>query len=102
MSTDEGGLTGLILVCALVTFLTRVGGHLVLTRFTPLHPRLEAALEAVPIAVLGALIAPSFLLGGPAEITAGVVAGIAGLRLSATWILVIGLATLVGLRQLGL
>lgn len=98
----EINLVALIVACAVVTYLTRIGGHLLLARFTPLPHRIEAALEAVPIAVISALIAPAFLLGGTAEALAGVVAVVAGLRLSGTWILLLGVLVLVGLRHLGL
>ena len=32
---------------AVATYLTRVGGHLVLSRFERIHPRVEAGLNAV-------------------------------------------------------
>ena len=37
---------------AIVTYLTRIGGHLILTRFDHIHPRVQAGLDAVPAAVL--------------------------------------------------
>ena len=61
---------------AVATYLTRVGGHLVLSRFERIHPHVEAALDAVPAAVLTTLCAPALFNGGPAEIAAMVVAGI--------------------------
>jgi len=97
---SDAGLTLLILTAALMAFLTRVGGHLILVRFTPLPPRVEAALEAVPIAVLGALIAPAILLGGPAELVASIVAGVVALRASTIWVIVCGIVVLVVLRGL--
>ena len=100
--SSEINLVALIVACAVVTYLTRIGGHLLLARFMPLHHRVEAALEAVPVAVISALIAPAFLLGGSAEALAGAVAIVAGLRLSGTWILLVGVLMLVGLRHLGL
>ena len=45
-----------ILAAALATYLTRVGGHLVLSRFQKLDPRVEAALDAVPAAVMTASV----------------------------------------------
>ncbi|MCR4269107.1 AzlD family protein [Nitratireductor sp. ZSWI3] len=59
-----------ILAGALMTFLTRIGGHLVLSRFERIHPRVEAGLNAVPAAVLTTLVAPAAMNGGPAEIAA--------------------------------
>ena len=49
----------IILAGAVVTYLTRVGGHLVLSRFEHIHPRVEAGLNAVPAAVLTTLVAPA-------------------------------------------
>lgn len=97
---SDGELTALILVAAFMAFLTRVGGHLILVRFTPLHPRVEAALQAVPVAVLGALIAPAILLGGPAELVASIVAGLIALRASTAWVIACGVVVLVVLRRL--
>ena len=58
----------IILAGAAVTYLTRVGGHLVLSRFERVHPRVEAALDAVPAAVLTTLVAPALVQAGPAEL----------------------------------
>lgn len=103
MSAGDAGrdVTALIVACALVTYATRVGGHLILARLPRVPYRLEAALNAVPVAVLGALIAPAIVLGGPEQTVAALVAGFAGLRLSATWVVAIGLATLVAARHVG-
>lgn len=69
----------IILAGAVLTYLARAGGHLVLSRFERIHPRVEAALNAVPAAVLATLVAPAAYHGGPAEIAALVVAGIVAL-----------------------
>ena len=58
-----------------MTYLTRIGGHLVLSRFEHIHPRVEAGLNAVPAAVLTTLVAPAAMDGGPIELTALAVAG---------------------------
>ena len=58
----------IIVVGAFLTYLTRIGGHLVLSRFERVHPRLEAGLNAVPAAVLTTLVAPAAMDGGPAEL----------------------------------
>ena len=57
----------IILGGAAMTYLARAGGHLVLSRFERIHPRVEAGLNAVPAAVLTTLFAPALLTGGPAE-----------------------------------
>ena len=90
----------LIVLCALVTYATRVGGHLALLRFRTLHPRVEAALDAVPVAVLTALVAPAAVGRGPVELAAMIVAGLVGLRLSILWVVLVGLVVLVLGRQL--
>ena len=65
----------IIVAGAVVTYLTRIGGHLVLSRFERVHPRVEAALDAVPAAVLTTLVAPALIHAGPAELAALAVAG---------------------------
>ncbi|MEM8812763.1 MAG: AzlD domain-containing protein [Pseudomonadota bacterium] len=90
----------LILLLALVTYATRFGGHLILARFGGLHPRVEAALDAVPGAVIAALVAPSiFSEGWPGALAAAAVI-FACLRLSMVWAVVAALCVLVGSRTL--
>ncbi|WP_292896416.1 MULTISPECIES: AzlD family protein [unclassified Nitratireductor] len=60
----------IILAGAVLTFLTRIGGHMVLSRFERIHPRVEAGLNAVPAAVLTTLVAPAAMNGGIPEIAA--------------------------------
>lgn len=55
---------------AVLTYLTRAGGHLVLSRFERIHPRVAAGLNAVPAAVLTTLVAPAAMDGGTPELTA--------------------------------
>ena len=66
----------IILAGAVVTYLSRIGGHLVLSRFDKIHPRVEQGLNAVPAAVLTTLVAPAAYSAGPAEVAALVVAAI--------------------------
>ena len=70
----------IIVASAVMTYLTRIGGHLVLSRFNRIHPRVEAGLDAVPAAVLTTIVAPAAYHGGPAEIIALGVAAIAAWR----------------------
>ena len=49
-----------------VTYGARIGGYWFVRRY-PVGPRLKAGLEAVPLAVLTAIIAPMVLATGPAE-----------------------------------
>ena len=85
----------IILWGAVMTYAARVGGHLVLSRFVNVHPRVEAGLNAV----LTTLVAPAAISAGPAEMIALVVAGLASLRFSLMTMFLIGAAVLIGLRQ---
>jgi uncharacterized membrane protein len=82
------------------TYLTRIGGYLVLSRFERIHPRVEAGLNAVPAAVLTTLVAPAAVSAGPAELLALVVAGIVSLRAGLLAIFLIGAVVLISARQL--
>lgn len=88
----------IIVAGAVVTYLTRVGGHLVLSRFEHIHPRVEAGLNAVPAAVLTTLVAPAVLSAGPAELAALVVAGLVALRGGMMTMFLSGAAVLIALR----
>jgi uncharacterized membrane protein len=85
---------------AVLTYLTRVGGHLVLSRFNHIHPRVEAGLNAVPAAVLTTLVAPAAMSAGPVELIALVVAGLVALRGGMMTMFLAGAAVLIALRQL--
>lgn len=89
----------IILAGAVATYLTRVGGHLVLSRFQRLHPRVEAGLNAVPAAVLTTLVAPAALSAGPSELAALAVAAIVALRGGMMAMFLAGAATLIALRH---
>ncbi len=90
----------IILAGAVLTYLTRVGGHLVLSRFEHIHPRVEAGLNAVPAAVLTTLVAPVALSAGPAELIALLVAGLVSLRAGLMPMFLTGAAVLIALRHL--
>jgi uncharacterized membrane protein len=90
-----------ILAGAALTYLTRIGGHLILSRFDVLHPRVEAALSAVPAAVLTTIVAPAALTGGWAETLTLLIAGLAALRLPLLGMVALGWAVIVLLRQIG-
>lgn len=53
-----------ILAAAIATYMTRIGGYILITRMKTIPPRMEAALNAVPAAVLTTLVAPAFFTGG--------------------------------------
>ena len=90
----------IILAGAAMTYLARAGGHVVLSRFERIHPRVEAGLIAVPAAVLTTLFAPALFNGGPAEIAAMVVAGLVALRFSFMPMFIGGAVVLIALRYL--
>ena len=90
----------IILAGAVATYLSRIGGHLVLSRFNRIHPRVEAALDAVPAAVLTTLVAPAAYTGGPAELTALAVAAIVGWRGGLMTMFIVGAAVLIAGRNL--
>ena len=92
----------LILALALATYGTRIAGHLILSRFENLDPRVEAALDAVPAAVITALVVPAVLATGMAETIAAGVTILAALRLPVIPTLLIGAVTVSVLRALGL
>lgn len=60
----------IVIAGAVLTYATRAGGHLVLSRFERIHPRVEAGLNAVPAAVLTTLVAPAAIDGGTPELVA--------------------------------
>lgn len=57
-------MTLLILAAAVATYMTRIGGFLLITRMKSIPPRMEQALNAVPAAVLTTLVAPAFFTSG--------------------------------------
>lgn len=90
----------LILACAAATYVTRFGGHLILSSFGTIHHRVSAALDAVPTAVIAALVAPSLITDGPAEVMAIVCAGLVALRAPLMFSVALGLIALIALRGL--
>lgn len=88
----------LIITLALLTYATRFGGHVVLSRFKRINPRLEAALDAVPAAVITALVAPAMFLTGPAEFIGAAAAVLLSYRFSMLWVTVTATALVALLR----
>ncbi len=83
---------------AIATYATRASG-LYLMRGVIVKGRLKAALDALPPAILMAVIAPTILTTGIAETLAAVItAGAAILRLPLAVVVVIGVASVVALR----
>jgi uncharacterized membrane protein len=84
---------------ALVTYLTRVAGLALVGRLR-LSPRAQAAFDAIPPAVLIAVIAPSALATGWPETIAAGLCALAAMRLPLLGVVAIGVAAVVALRQL--
>jgi uncharacterized membrane protein len=90
----------LILLMALATYSTRIAGYWLL-RGRVVEGRMKAALDAVPPAILMAVIAPKVFLAGPAEMLAGGITLAAALfRLPLLVTIILGMASVVGLRLL--
>lgn len=92
-------MTLLILAAAVATLLTRVGGYVLITRMRKIPPRLDAALNAVPAAVLTTLVAPNFYAGGPEVKIAMAVAFVIGLRFGVLTMLAAGWVVVMALRH---
>ncbi|PZM13616.1 AzlD family protein [Rhizobium tubonense] len=90
----------LIAAAAIVTYLTRFGGYVLITRMARIPPRMEAALNAVPAAVLTTLVAPAFFNGGTDTKVAMAIALVVGLRFSPTAMLIAGWAVAMAWRHL--
>ncbi|KAA0700313.1 AzlD family protein [Neorhizobium sp. P12A] len=90
----------LIFAAAVVTYLTRIGGFILITRMTRIPPRVEAALNAVPAAVLTTLVAPAFFIGGWDVKVSLLVALLVGLRFSSTPMLIAGWIVVMAWRYL--
>ncbi|MDO6963493.1 AzlD family protein [Rhizobium alvei] len=88
-----------ILAAALATYATRVGGYLLIKSMKTIPPRMEAALNAVPAAVLASLVAPSFVYGGLDVTVTLIVALIIGLRAHSLVMLVASWAFVIAFRH---
>lgn len=88
-----------ILAMAAATYATRLAG-LVLVRHIPAAGRFKAALEAVPPAVLMAVIAPMVLATGIAETIAAAICAVAATRLPLFAVVAIGVVAVVVLRAM--
>ena len=98
-STEHMQLIYVILAAAAATFLTRIGGYVMIMRMKQIPPRMEAALNAVPAAVLSTLVAPAFVYGGLDVAASMVVALVVGLRYSSLWMLFAGWLAVMAIRH---
>ena len=86
-----------ILGMAVVTYLTRIAGLAFADRLV-LSGRAKVAFEAIPPAVLIAVIAPTALATGWPETAAAAITMVAALRLPLLETIAIGVASVVALR----
>jgi uncharacterized membrane protein len=100
MSLDLATLAA-ILAMAGATVLTRLAGLAVL-RFATLTPRARRMLDAIPPAVMVAVVTPTALATGPAESLACAVTALAALRLPMLAAATAGVATVALMRLAGL
>lgn len=98
MSLDSATLAA-ILAMALVTYATRVAGLIFADRLV-LKGRAKAAFDAIPPAVLIAVIAPSVLTTGWRETLAAAVTALAATRLPLLGTIAVGVAAIVALRAI--
>jgi uncharacterized membrane protein len=97
MSVDPITLAA-ILAMALVTYATRIAGIFVADRLV-LTGRAKAAFDAIPPAVLVAVIAPTALTTGWAETIAAAITVVAATRLPLLATIAVGVAAVVVLRM---
>jgi uncharacterized membrane protein len=88
-----------ILAMAVVTYLTRIAGIFVADRLR-LKGRIKAAFDAIPPAVLVAVIAPTALATGWPETLAALVTAFAAMRLPLLATIAVGVITVVALRAI--
>lgn len=55
-----------IALMGVASYACRVGGYFMM-RYVAITPRVEAWLNAIPISLMGAILGPAALRGGPAE-----------------------------------
>lgn len=86
-----------ILAMAGATYFTRLVGVLVVSRLS-LSPRIKRGLDALPPAILMAVVAPTAFSSGPAEAIAACLTILAALRLPFLAALIVGIVSVALLR----
>jgi Predicted membrane protein len=99
--TISASTFAVIAAMTVATLLTRFGG-LLLVRFVTPRGRARRMLEAIPPAVLTAVVAPTAVTTGAAETVACAVTALAARRLSLLPSVLIGMACAAALRAAGL
>lgn len=100
MRWPEPQVWAALIAAGLATYLVRLAGFYVLKGFAP-RGRTKAALDALPPAVLMAVIAPTVLATGPAETGAALATAVAAaLRLPMVVVILTGVISVVLLRMM--
>ncbi len=98
----DGDIALAVLALAVASYACRAGGFL-LMRFVPITPRIEAALRAVPLAVMVGIVTPSAASGRVPELAALVAVAIVMKRSGNELLAALaGLAVVAGGRWAGL
>lgn len=97
MSVDPVNMAAILLMGA-ATYFTRIAG-LFLAERLPRTGAVRVALDALPPAVLTAVIAPA-VVAGPAEAVAAAVTILAAFRLPLVAVVAVGVATVAAMRLL--
>lgn len=93
-------VVGVVAAMALVTYATKVGGLWLLGR-VDVGERTEDGLEALPGAIIVAIVAPELADGGPPEWTAAALAGVVAWKTeNLLAALVVAMLTVVALRSI--
>lgn len=88
-----------IAICGAITYATRFGGYLILARFRSIPPRVDAALNAVPAAVMTTLVAPAAVAGGWREAIALALVALVSLRAGMMSAVFVSWGALIALRH---
>jgi uncharacterized membrane protein len=90
-----------IVAMCLASYFCRLGGYF-LMRYVRITPRVEAWLRAIPVALMGAVLAPVAVRGGPPE-WAGLAVALGTMRATGNDFLsaIAAMATVASLRWLG-
>lgn len=95
-----GSIWFIILAAGVLTYVTRFGGHILIQLLGTIPPRASAALDAVPAAVMTAIVAPVLVSGDWAERVAIVVCTVLSFRLPLIVVVVIGTVMVAAARAL--
>jgi len=99
VGVDPGTLVAIVMM-AVATYITRAGGLWLASHFD-LSERAGAWLDQIPGAILVSLVAPTVLMGGPAEMLAALAVVIVAVRTgSLPAAMVTGVGTVLVLRAL--